>query len=78
MTERTYVELARDARYNMVVINGCAGFGRADFHIKMIGAGVNVICLGSLCCQVNNILIRQSVPSILLHIVNHLNFLKLS
>lgn len=39
VTERTHATLARDARYNVVAINGCAGFGRADFNIKMMGEG---------------------------------------
>jgi Fe-S cluster assembly protein SufD len=39
VTERTIVNQARDSRYNMVTVTGCAGFGRADFSIKMNGAG---------------------------------------
>lgn len=39
VTERTSVTLARDARYKMVAISGCAGFGRADFNVKMNGQG---------------------------------------
>lgn len=39
VTERTQVTQSRDSRYNMVAINGCAGFGRADFGIKMVGEG---------------------------------------
>ena len=33
------VTMMRDARYNMVAINGCAGFGRAEFAVKMMGEG---------------------------------------
>lgn len=39
VTERTHINVARDARYNMVAISGCAGFGRADFNVKMNGQG---------------------------------------
>ena len=39
VTERTHITLGRDARYNMVTINGCAGFGRADFNVKLMGQG---------------------------------------
>jgi len=39
VTERTNVTLGRDARYNTVVISGCAGFGRSDFHVKLTGQG---------------------------------------
>lgn len=39
VTERTHITLARDARYNMVTISGCAGFGRADFNVTMGGQG---------------------------------------
>lgn len=39
VTERTTVTQAQDSKYHMVVINGCAGFGRADFNIKMMGKG---------------------------------------
>lgn len=39
VTERTSIAMERDARYNLVVINGCAGFGRSDFSVKMNGAG---------------------------------------
>lgn len=39
VTERTHINVARDARYNMVTISGCAGFGRAEFNVKMNGQG---------------------------------------
>lgn len=37
--EHADITMARDARYNMVAINGCAGFGRAEFYVKMTGEG---------------------------------------
>ena len=39
VTEFTNVTLARDARYHMVSINGCAGFGRAEFHVDINDTG---------------------------------------
>ncbi len=39
VTARTHVHLLRDARYHMVVISGCVGFGRTDFMVKMMGEG---------------------------------------
>lgn len=39
VTERTHVSVERDATYHMVAITGCAGFGRADFNVRMVGAG---------------------------------------
>lgn len=39
VTERTNVTLARDARYAMVSVTGCTGFGRADFQVRMEGQG---------------------------------------
>lgn len=39
VTECTNITMARDARYNMVAMTGCAGFGRADFIVKMNGQG---------------------------------------
>ena len=39
VTERTHINVARDARYNMVAISGSAGFGRAEFTVKMNGQG---------------------------------------
>ena len=39
VTERTHINLARDARYNMVAIAGSAGFSRAEFTVKMNGQG---------------------------------------
>jgi Fe-S cluster assembly protein SufD len=39
VTERTTITQARDSTYHMVLVNGCAGFGRADFKVLMQGAG---------------------------------------
>lgn len=39
VTEKTNVTLERDTRYHVVAINGCAGFGRADFNMKLTGQG---------------------------------------
>jgi Fe-S cluster assembly protein SufD len=39
VTERTTIIQARDSRYDVVAINGCAGFGRAEFLVRLEGQG---------------------------------------
>lgn len=39
VNERTHINMARDARYNMVMFAGSAGFSRAEFTVKMNGQG---------------------------------------
>ncbi len=38
-TEFMTVNMARDARFNALVVNGCSGFGRNEFKINMNAAG---------------------------------------
>lgn len=39
VTEFLTANLARDARFNAVVVNGCSGFGRNEFKVHLNGAG---------------------------------------
>ena len=39
VTERTHVSVERDAAYHMVALSGATGFGRSEFHVRMVGAG---------------------------------------
>lgn len=39
VTTYTNITLARNARYNMVAMSGCAGFGRAEYHVDLTGEG---------------------------------------
>ncbi len=46
VVEKTHVTLARDARYGVVAMNGCAGFGRAEFQVDLNGAGAEADLAG--------------------------------
>ncbi|HNQ91632.1 MAG TPA: Fe-S cluster assembly protein SufD [Alphaproteobacteria bacterium] len=46
VTEFVTADLARDARFNLVVVNGCSGFGRSEFTVNMDEAGAEADLAG--------------------------------